>query len=133
MTANSNLPNLDALAARTAQNIVQQVTDAKNLDILATKTLGVLQENGPYAMTLFLASRSRDIEKKIAQVIEKELFDQALLTVLFGSDISFPDGKEARLKFLAEQIAPDLDRLLLLKQVWEQTLIYVRYGAKARG
>jgi len=36
------------------------------------------------------------------------------------------------LKFVTDQICGDLNRLLLVKQLWEQTLIYARYGAKAR-
>ena len=36
------------------------------------------------------------------------------------------------LQFLTDHICNDLDRLLMVKQLWEQTLIYGRYGAKAR-
>lgn len=139
MQGNNKLTNLDALAARTAQTIVQMAVEVKkvaadDLDNLATKTLGVLQENGPYAMALFLASRSRDVDKKIAGVIQENLFSQEMLTALFGNGISLPaSSSDGRLKFLANEVANDLNRLLLLKQVWEQTLIYVRYGAKARG
>ncbi len=132
MERNNGGTNLDALAARTAQKIVDQVQQAKDLDNLATKTLGVLQENGPYAMALFLASRSREVDKKIAVVIQENLFNQEMLTALFGNGISLPSNNDGRLKFLANEVANDLNRLLLLKQVWEQTLIYVRYGAKAR-
>lgn len=138
MEGNNKLTNLDVLAAQTAQTIVQMAVEvrkvaAKDLDNLATKTLGVLQENGPYAMALFLASRSREVDKKIAGVIQENLFSQEMLTALFGNGISLPSNNDGRLKFLANEVANDLNRLLLLKQVWEQTLIYVRYGAKARG
>jgi hypothetical protein len=34
---------------------------------------------------------------------------------------------------LTDSVCNDLDKLLLVKQLWEQTLIYARYGAKARG
>lgn len=122
--------NLDTLAAESAQKIVGSVDKPKDLDNLATKTLGVLQENGVYAAALFLFSRTRDVEQKLADVIQQHLF--GLCSELpFGEPA--PKGKEARLNFVTQKIANDLDRLLLVKQVWEQTLIYVRYGAKARG
>lgn len=135
MANNSNLTNLDALAAQAAQKIVleKKIKDKpKELDILATKVLGVLQENGPYAMALFLASRSRKVEQEIAEVIGDQLFSGDMFNALFGDGIRPPTDKMERMKFLSEEIAPHLGRLLLLKQVWEQTLIYVRYGAKAR-
>ncbi|MCL4544742.1 MAG: hypothetical protein M1118_09140 [Chloroflexi bacterium] len=34
---------------------------------------------------------------------------------------------------LTDQVTVDIDKLLLVKELYEQTLIYVRYGAKAAG
>ncbi len=118
--------NLDQLAAQTAQQIVNDAGSdkAKELDILATKTLGVLQENGVYAAALFLESRTRKTEQELAKKIRLSLYS------LPGQVLS---GKQiASLKDIANNLAGDLDALLLVKQLWEQTLIYVRYGAKAR-
>ena len=42
------------------------------------------------------------------------------------------DRAAEALRFVTEHISGDLDTLLLVKRVWEQTLIYTRYGAKAR-
>ncbi len=122
--------NLDTLAAETAQEIVRVSDKPKDLDNLATKALGVLQENGVYAATLFLFSRSRDAEQKLADVIQQHLFG-LYAKLPFGEPA--PKGKDVRLNFVTQKIANDLDRLLLVKQLWEQTLIYVRHGAKARG
>ena len=121
------MENLDRLAAKTAQAIVNATSQPKELDILATKTLGVLQENGVYACTLFLSSRTNKDEKQLAEVIQEKLFN--LCSPLLSTS---PEGKDKYLEFVANTIASDLDTLLLVKQVWEQTLIYVRYGAKAR-
>ncbi len=116
--------NLDQLAAQAAQQIVKDAASAKELDILATKTLGVLQENGVYAAALFLQSRTRKTEQELAEKIRSSLYS------LPGQVLS---GKQiASLKDIANNLAGDLDALLLVKQLWEQTLIYVRYGAKAR-
>ncbi len=114
--------NLDQLAAQKAQQIVKDAVSAKELDILATKTLGVLQENGVYAAALFLESRGKK-EQELAQNIEQKLFElpQKAIQIQIQS-----------LQDIVDRIAGDLDTLLLVKQLWEQTLIYVRYGAKAR-
>jgi hypothetical protein len=124
------MENLDTLAAKAAQKIVNaSARSPKELDILATKTLGVLQENGVYACVLFLFSRTREVEKLLADTIQKELFNLCLKLLPNGEKI--PEEREKRLKFVTDKIASDLDTLLLVKQIWEQTLIYARYGAKA--
>jgi hypothetical protein len=129
--------NLDLLAANTANAIVvalvtgsgkQKVDDAKSLDNVATKALGVFQENGVYAGTLFLLSTSQSAE--MARYIAGALTD---LTGRLGFDWTVP-GKtpDALLPYYSETVCAQLDRLLLVKGLFEQTLIYVRYGAKAR-
>ena len=40
--------------------------------------------------------------------------------------------KPAILKHVADQVCEKLELLLLVKNLFEQTLIYARYGAKAR-
>jgi len=127
--------NLDLLAAQTAQQIIASTSDfkASEVDNLATKALGVLQENGVYAATLFLYSRSsRDAE--IASFVRQQLLSLAAQEVVKRPKPA--DQAQETLKFVTDHICNDcndLDILLLVKQLWEQTLIYVRYGAKARG
>jgi hypothetical protein len=70
------------------------------------------------------------VEKSLADTIQEELFN--LCSNLLPDDTKIPEKRDDRLKFVTDKIASDLDTLLLVKQVWEQTLIYVRYGAKAR-
>jgi hypothetical protein len=125
--------NLDLLAAQTAQTIIADSTQAEGTEVdnLATKTLGVLQENGVYAATLFLHSRTSSADRAIAPALRKSLLDLAA-SHLIKDTIAPQDDAQAALTFITEHIANDLDTLLLVKQVWEQTLIYVRYGAKAR-
>jgi hypothetical protein len=121
-------------AAETAQAIIAQTIDLDKATVenLATKTLGVLQEQGVYAATLFTFTRP-DKEKKIAETMRQQLIGLARKGIL---DKTLPpvtaDTAKETLAFVTTQIANDLDTLLLVKQVWEQTLIYVRYGAKAR-
>jgi len=134
--------NLDLLAAKAAQEIIEETSKieeaskrasgskqkaAAGIENLITKALGVLQENGVYAGLLYLHSRG-DADRQIA---EKTLQKMLFLTSELG--LSPPAGTNAseNLKFLTDSVCNDLDRLLLVKQLWEQTLIYARYGAKA--
>ncbi|PIE31969.1 hypothetical protein CSA56_16860 [candidate division KSB3 bacterium] len=132
--------NLDRIAASCSQAIVNEaktITETKNdLENVITKALGVLQENGVYAMTLFLLSRSEKERRVTRNVVLKHLIE-----LLFRSDIrhvlkaqaSKPNlaEQESVLPFVADEICDELDRLLLVKSLYEQVLIYSRYGAKA--
>jgi len=124
--------NLDRIAARYAQKIIKDTAEkeAKDVENLVTKALGVLQENGVYACVLYLLSRKQEKEKKIAQAIRKELYDMAVNKLNFEAG----NGKtpEEVLEFYSETVCKELEPLLLAKEVFEQTLIYARFGAKAR-
>jgi hypothetical protein len=129
--------NLDLLAAESANAIVdalirghgkQKVDCAKSLDNVATKALGVFQENGVYAGMLFLLSTSQD--GNMARHIAGALTD---LTDQLGFDWTVPaKGPSDVLLYFSRTVCNQLDRLLLVKGLFEQTLTYVRYGAKAR-
>lgn len=123
--------NLDTLAAQTAQQVITDTGSFKASEVenLATKALGVLQENGLYAAAIFLYSRS-GTDAKIAPFVRKGLLGLAAQEVV--EQPTPEDQAQPALKFVTDHIAGDLDTLLLVKQLWEQTLIYVRYGAKAR-
>jgi len=138
--------DLDLHAAQTSQAIIEAVTgkpqDAENL---ITKALGVLQENGPYACVLFLYARS-STDAPIAKEVRYEL-----LRMTFDLGLSLPPGTNQQeldnlkallkkdegrdwkngLRYVSTGICSDLDSLLLVRQLWEQTLIYARYGAKS--
>lgn len=124
--------NLDLHAAATAQTIINNINKAgakpQDAENLITKALGVLQENGVYACALFLYARTMD--RAIAEKVRDGLLQ--ITSELGLSPPNNPDWK-AGLKFVTDQICNDLDRLLLVRQLWEQTLIYARYGAKAWG
>ena len=129
--------NIDLIAAEAAQGIIKatrgikikgesiKATDTENL---ITKALGVLQENGVYAALLYLYSRTSDTDKLVAEKAREKLLDMTSELAL-----SPPPNKDATpaLEFLTEKVCRNLDTLLLVKQMWEQTLIYARYGAKA--
>lgn len=139
-TQQTNRLNLDREAARCAQDIVSQAValskvEAQHVDNLVTKALGVLQENGTYACTLYLYSRTQSEEKKVAEVVRSKLLN---LAEELDDRFKFGWGKaggrepESALKYVSNKLCEQLDPLLMLKGLWEQTLIYARYGAKAR-
>jgi len=126
--------NLEVFAARCAQSLVRRSPEAKNADNMATKALGVLQENGVYASALFLASRKGD-EKEQADVVLDEmlkLLDELSQKGKFGWPEKPSVGNSEKVfQYISENIAVNLERLLLAKETLEQMLIYARYGAKA--
>ncbi len=125
--------NLDLEAAKTAQGIIKETTYNKSNEVenLITKTLGILQENGVYACILFLYSRTSNSDEAVNKVTRKQLIG---MTELLDKNKKYEgdDKADGVLEFLTT-ICNDLDMLLLTKQLWEQTLTYARYGAKARG
>lgn len=136
-----NRNNLDTLAAQVAQETVRDWVprgeqDAKKkateLDNMATKALGVLQEQGVYAGMLYLFSS----DDACARTLREELLEAFNRPEMQPFDLILPSNKDKRewldvSEHLIERVSDDLDTLLLVKRAWEQTLIYVRYGAKA--
>ena len=119
--------NLDQKAAQYAQAIV--CNGGAQIENLVTKALGVLQEQGVYACILFLlANKDHKILSQLCAVL-KEL-------PAFQSNADIPTERtdsKATLQFFSDTVCADLDTLLLVKELYEQTLIYARYGAKAAG
>jgi len=136
--------NLDKVAAERAREMVRLAKSGSNdakksvdtLERLVTKTLGVLQEQGIYAMMLFLFSRTSDEATVAENCIRPELYKTLKSLPSFKNNSDVPeDGEEAEsaLKFFTDSVLDDLDTLLLVREIYEQTLIYARYGAKAEG
>jgi len=137
--------NIDRWAAQTAQKITQGTNDAKKLFSLLNKALGVLQSQGVYACMLYLYAEN---DQKNASVVRKALWG-LLERLEKEAKVEWPNGfelpknvdlgaKEFRtqqqvLQFYSDAIAADLDTLLLVRDLYEQTLIYARYHAKALG
>ncbi|MBP6472226.1 MAG: hypothetical protein KA773_17380 [Chloroflexi bacterium] len=121
-----NTLNLDQLVAQYAQKIIRD--GGADIENLITKTLGVLQEQGVYACLLFLFSRTNSKEKDLAGKTRPHLYNLLKELPAFSqSEITDANA----LKFFADIVCNDLDTLLLVKELYEQTLIYARYGAKA--
>ena len=131
--------NLDQLAAQRAQEMVGNTPKDKieNLERLATKALGVLQEQGVYAFMLFLFSRTSD-EKVVSEHVRKQLYQALVSLPGFSENGNMPknlasDNPKDVLSYYADTVLDDLDQLLLVRDLYEQILIYSRFGAKAVG
>lgn len=147
--------NLDFLAATAAQQICEVIgkevknkeVEAKDVENLVTKALGVLQNHGVYAMALFLFSRSgketesnqMSAEERIAVQIlaglwplrePREAKIQNGRLVLDKAPLEINSAKKEMLNEF-RNLGQDLDTLLLVRDLYEQTLIYARYHAKA--
>jgi len=124
------MENLDRLCAEYGHEFADKVSkadkfDAKKVETLLTKALGVLQEQGLYAFVLFCDSRG-STEKNGAQKIKditKELLKDKL-KLINDKDLLIAMRKE-------NGLASRLDDLRLAIQVLEKSLIYARYHAKA--
>lgn len=115
--------NLDYLASKHAFAMVDSFCcPVKAAERTVTKALGVLQEQGVYACFLFLDSRGA--ADGANEVRDRLWF---LTTELMGVDPTTD-----RADYFANTLNSDLDDLLLVRDVFEQTLIYARYGAKAK-
>lgn len=124
--------NLDIYAAQCAQEIITKTNKktSKEVENLITKTLGVLQDNGVYACLLYLYSCSNRGDDDVGGIIRINI-----INILAYLNKIPPNGAEPKdtLRYFEDEICNDLDVLLMTKEIWEQTLIYARYGAKARG
>ena len=148
--------SIDKLAGETALAICKGEDwngklDVDSLETLATKSLGVLQEQGVYAMIVFLFSRSGDKflskyleeakkhnEKIAAITLVKWLVNSlkkepiAAMKVAFDKDLNgnLNTKKQSILQHFLEKISSNLENLLFVKEFYERTLIYVRHISK---
>ncbi len=134
MNAGNFKINLDKIAADRSREMLE-ASDKETLERLVTKALGVLQSQGVYALMLFLFSRKSD-EGKIAPFVRKALYNVLLSLPNFKDDEELKDFTENStaqdvLKWYSDKIVEDLDTLLLVRDLYEQTLIYARFHAKA--
>jgi hypothetical protein len=116
--------NLDLLCARRAEEIASAATDqatAKELDKLATDVLGVLGEQGVYALFLYLKAQGQNLAGSLAEDL-----------VALLKELPLGVAHDAQWKAAVETIAQDLDTLLLAWELLGRTLTYTRYHARVK-
>lgn len=114
--------NLDAACAKLGAKLAASANkDAENS---ITKSLGVLEEQGVYALFLYLHAR----EKQWGQTTSNEL---ASFLRQNPSQQNALLGANNDLFAALQQLAGDLDRLLFARDLLHRALVYARYHAKA--
>jgi uncharacterized protein YbbC (DUF1343 family) len=121
--------NLDMKCAEYAQIMINEkmgtIATSKTKESTIQKALGVLFENGPYAMFIFCESKKGKKDKEGFAGVNQGVND------LFGhEDIKIGSGGTLGDKL--KSIADNLDMLLFARDLMERTLTYARYHAKAQ-
>jgi hypothetical protein len=112
--------NLDLACAKVGKTIAER--PPKELENLITSALAVLEEQGLYAFFLFLKARGGSDAQKINNNIDKFLKATPRQAPLLSGSVDV---------FISlQQMAKDLDKLLLARDLVRQTLVYARYHAR---
>lgn len=116
--------NLDAQCARYAALIEGEIRpkDASKLEILARNGLGVLREQGIYALFMYLRYRDKGDKLGVWRHIAELLRAKEINLLRAGGE----EGACVR------ALTRNLDDLLLARELVDQTLIYALYGLRAR-
>ncbi len=133
MSIGHKVANLEQECASYAIDIACGVRDALGdaADFLITKALGVLQEQGLYALALFCAAAS-DKEHEGAKIIIKYLSNFFKEHGLLAEDAPTSSPRCFATELAKEDgLLSKLDDLTLAVFLTEKTLIYARYYAKA--
>lgn len=121
--------NLDFLCMKTGQAMVEGEGLTKDKENVATKGLGVLLENGPYGLMLYLQTAKSDVAREYLKELVG-LCEEEHVAIYLGKPA--PPGKDhKKIAAWLRELARELDRYLFVKSLWEQTLTYARYHAKA--
>jgi len=94
--------------------------DAKEIERIITKSLGILIEDGLFAYAIWLESENKDPHKVITVSSLKILTDTNLIS-----------NKKSNLRDAMLEISSSIQKTLLTRQLLERMLIYARYRAKA--
>jgi len=112
--------NLDLACAKVGKTIAER--PSKELENLVTSALAVLEEQGIYALFLFLKTRggsgAENVNQKIYEFLKVTPQQAPLLS------------DNADVFTSLQQVAKDLDGLLLARDLVRQTLVYARYHAR---
>ena len=128
--------NLEQVAAAQAREAVTQAQGQSMVDTLervATKALVVLQEQGVYALLLYLYARPKS-ETETARLVRASLFAAWKALPDAAPEVESLSGETRALNALGvleQHLMSDFHRLMLVRELFEQTLIYTRYAARA--
>ncbi len=126
--------NLDLACAKAGKGIVDKLSEDskagpklfKEIENLIRDAISVLEEQGVYALFLFLKTKTQS--KKPGDLVSREL--HIFLKNVPQKDPLLCDDND--LFDSLQKLAEDLDKLLLASNLLRQTLIYAFYHARLR-
>lgn len=118
--------NLDYEAARAAPGVLQ--FEAQNKEMPINQTLGILAEQGPFAMLLWALGREGNgqVGHALFATLRRLLQDVGLIA-------AHPTENNSKwLERFKSDVCQDFKKLVMSRQLMERTLIYARHYAKAQ-
>ena len=112
--------NLDLACAKAGKTIAER--PSKELENLVTSALAILEEQGIYALFLFLKTRGGNEGKNISNPLYDFLKETPWQAPLLSDNADVFSS--------LQEMAKDLDKLLLARDLVRQTLVYARYHAR---
>ena len=122
------MTNLDFLCMQSAQAMAAVPGKKGDKENFATKSLGVLLENGPYGMILYLETQKNEVAERYCEHLVGLLRNDTL-HACFPTVPSKYDFQGVTIWL--QEAARDLDTYLFIKRLWQQALTYARYHCKA--
>jgi len=151
--------NLEQITAKYAQGITECIVgtwpqgnpvSSSEAENYITKALGILQENGIYASIVYLLSKISNrgennrynpestcciyiVERLLALLGDPEIqsLRLGLNTEIVKEAVNTNDSKSRILNHITNSITNTIDNMLIVYRLFEQTLIFAKYGAKA--
>lgn len=122
--------NLDYLCMKHAQEICCRIEEKglkkASFENNVRRSLGILSEDGVYAMFLWLENKQRELRELILPLLN----EKGIKMYLLKGDSKFDADFDVFCRNLAE-IASDMEKLFFLKKILERTLTYLLYHLKA--
>jgi hypothetical protein len=117
--------NLDAACAKLGAKLAS--SGDKDTENSITKALGVLEEQGVYALFLYLHAR----EKQWGPTTSDEIALFLRQTPSKENALLGPNPNNGDVFAALQALAADLDKLLFARDLLHRALVYARYHAKA--
>ena len=113
--------NLDLACAKVGKTIAER--PSKELENLITSALAVLEEQGIYALFLYLKAQGKDIGRTVSDNLHNFLKNTPQQSPLLSMD-----NKD--IFAVLQKLGENLDNLLLARDLIRQSLVYARYHAR---
>jgi hypothetical protein len=114
--------NLDLACAKAGKTIAER--PSKELENLITNALAVLEEQGVYALFLFLRAQGKEIGRTVSDKLHDFLKKTPKQSTLLGND--------SEIFAALQRLGKNVDDLLLARDLLRQILVYARYHARLR-